>query len=70
MERIEAEKQACAKVARRKWTERKVANKADVAFGQVDEGRGARSSPRPICKRQINTEIKDQHLVMALQLPD
>ena len=43
MERMEAEKQARAKVARRKWTERKAANKTDVAFGQVHEGRGTRT---------------------------
>lgn len=32
MERMEAEKQARAKVARCKWVERKLANKADVTF--------------------------------------
>ena len=37
---MEAEKQARAKVAQRKWTERKAADMTDVVFVQVHEGRG------------------------------
>ena len=79
MERMEAEKQARAKVARRKWAERKAANKTDVAFGQVHEGRGTRTGMKiggwrcripTVCERYFNTETKHKRLIMALQLPE
>ena len=42
MEKMEAEKQACANVIRCKWVEGRTASKTDVAFEQIHEGRGAR----------------------------
>ena len=62
MERMEAEKQAYAKVARRKWVERKAANTTDVAFEQSHEGRGARKATT--CKRYIILILKPKTNVL------
>ena len=78
MERMEAEKQAGAKVVRSKSAERKAANKTDIVFALVREGRGSRIGMKiggwrrriaTICNKYINTETK-QRLIVSLQLPD